>query len=177
QVDAAVTGTEHLDRAMAAGNGAVLVLPHSGNWDMAGVWLVHTWGRFSTVAERLKPEALVERFVAYRVKLGFEVFALSGGEQPPLESLRRRLEAGGVVCLLGERDLTGRGVPVEFFGERTSMPAGPAKLAAETGAALLPVHCWFTDGGWGFSISPPVDVSEGVDAATQRVADRFAVNI
>src|SRR5699024_9421729 len=133
------------DAAMDAGKGAVLVLPHSGNWDVAGVWLVHTWGRFATVAERLKPESLFRRFVDYREKLGFEVFPLSGGEEPPFAALRERLRQGKVVCLLGERDLTGRGVPVEFFGERTSMPAGPAKLAAETGAALLPVHCWFTD--------------------------------
>ncbi len=177
RVDASVQGQEHLAAAMEAGRGAVLVLPHSGNWDMAGVWLVHAWGRFSTVAERLKPESLFRRFVDYREGLGFEVFPLSGGEQPPFGLLRDRLRDGRVVCLLGERDLTGRGVPVEFFGERTSMPAGPAKLAAETGAALLPVHCWFTDGGWGFSIDPPVDPAAGVDAATQQVADVFARNI
>ncbi|WP_182357318.1 phosphatidylinositol mannoside acyltransferase [Tomitella gaofuii] len=176
-VDSAVQGQEHLNAAMDAGRGAVLVLPHSGNWDVAGVWLVHAWGQFATVAERLKPESLFQRFVDYRERLGFEVFPLSGGEEPPFGALRSRLEQGKVVCLLGERDLTGRGIPVDFFGERTSMPAGPARLAAETGAALLPVHCWFTDGGWGFSIAPPVDASRGVEAATQSVADVFAANI
>ncbi|MDO5712414.1 MAG: phosphatidylinositol mannoside acyltransferase, partial [Micrococcales bacterium] len=152
QLDRDIQGKEHIEAAVAAGRGAVLALPHSGNWDMAGVWLVSACGEFSTVAERLKPESLFQRFVDYRERLGFEVFPLSGGEEPPFPALRRRLESGGVVCLLGERDLTGRGVPVEFFGERTSMPAGPAKLAIETGAALLPVHCWFTEDGWGFSV-------------------------
>ncbi|MBY6366288.1 phosphatidylinositol mannoside acyltransferase [Rhodococcoides corynebacterioides] len=176
-IDASVTGKEHLDAALAAGRGAVLALPHSGNWDMAGVWLTQTHGQFTTVAERLRPESLYRRFVAYRESLGFEIFPLSGGERPPFEQLRDRLEAGGVVCLLGERDLARHGVPVTFFGEPTRMPAGPARLAVDTGAALLPVHCWFTESGWGFSVEPPLDVSGGVEDATQQLADRFAANI
>lgn len=172
-----IQGKEHVLAAVRSGRGAVLALPHSGNWDMAGVWLVSACGEFSTVAERLKPESLFQRFVDYRESLGFEVFPLSGGEEPPFPALRKRLESGGVVCLLGERDLTGSGVPVEFFGERTSMPAGPAKLALETGAALLPVHCWFTEDGWGFSVGDEIDTSGGIAAATQALADTFAVNI
>ncbi len=176
-IDASVSGQEHLDAALAAGRGAVLALPHSGNWDMAGVWLTQTHGQFTTVAERLRPESLYREFVAYRESLGFEIFPLSGGERPPFPQLRDRLEAGGVVCLLGERDLARHGVPVTFFGEPTRMPAGPARLAIDTGAALLPVHCWFTETGWGFSVEPPVDVAGGVEAATQSLADRFAANI
>ena len=56
-----------------------MALPHSGNWDMAGVWLAQTYGTFSTVAERLKPESLYQRFIDYRESLGFEVLPLSGG--------------------------------------------------------------------------------------------------
>ena len=177
KVDRTVVGTEHLDKAMAEGKGAILALPHTGNWDMAGVWCTQTWGGLSTVAERLKPESLYQRFVAYRESLGFEIFPLSGGESPPFGELAKRLRANKVVCLLGERDLAAKGVPVTFFGEPTRMPAGPAKLAIETGAALLPVHCWFVDGGWGFSIDPPIDVSVGVEGATQALADRFEANI
>ncbi|WP_425584409.1 phosphatidylinositol mannoside acyltransferase [Tsukamurella soli] len=168
---------DSLHAAMAAGNGAVLALPHSGNWDMAGVWLVHRYGRFATVAERLKPESLFQRFVDYRETLGFEIFPTSGGEQPPMRALAERLTDGRPICLLGDRDLSRHGVPVSFFRERTRMPAGPAKLAIETGAPLLPVHCWFTDGGWGFKTEDPIDVSDGVEVATQRLADAFARNI
>lgn len=176
-IDSSIEGQEHLERAMAEGKGAILALPHSGNWDMAGVWCTQAWGGLSTVAERLKPESLYQRFVAYREGLGFEIFPLSGGETPPFGELAQRLRDNKIVCLLGERDLAAKGVPVTFFGEPTRMPAGPAKLAIDTGAPLLPVHCWFTDGGWGFSIDPPVDVSVGVDGATQALADRFAANI
>lgn len=177
EIDSSVQGQEYLDKAMAEGRGVILALPHSGNWDMAGVWCTQNWGGLSTVAERLKPESLYQRFVDYRESLGFEIFPLSGGEQPPFGELAKRLRENKVVCLLGERDLAAKGVPVTFFGEPTRMPAGPAKLAIETGAALLPVHCWFVDGGWGFSIDPPVDVSVGIDGATQALADRYAANI
>ncbi|MFI6361648.1 phosphatidylinositol mannoside acyltransferase [Nocardia sp. NPDC050630] len=181
-IGSSVEGVENLDAALARGRGVVLALPHSGNWDAAGVWLVSHSGTLATVAERLKPESLFERFVAYRESLNFEVFPLTGGEQPPFAALAARLRANNVVCLMGERDLTGKGVPVTMFGERTWLPAGAAKLAIETGAALIPVHLWFTvdaDGreGWGMKTEAPLDVSGGVAATTQALADRFAANI
>ncbi|WP_231639719.1 phosphatidylinositol mannoside acyltransferase [Mycobacterium sp. Marseille-P9652] len=169
---------DNLDAALAKGRGAVCALPHSGNWDMAGVWLAQTRGTFTTVAERLKPESLYRRFVAYRETLGFEVLPASGGERPPFEVLCERLRDNRVVCLMAERDLTRSGVEVDFFGEPTRMPAGPAKLAIETGAALLPAHCWYEADGSRVWIQPPLDCSSGdVGVITQALADRFAHNI
>ncbi|HET9876637.1 MAG TPA: phosphatidylinositol mannoside acyltransferase [Mycobacterium sp.] len=173
-----VLGRERVAAALDAGRGAVLALPHSGNWDMAGVWLAHTHGGLTTVAERLKPESLYRRFVAYRESLGFEVLPLSGGAQPPFGLLRERLTDNRLVCLMAERDLTRSGVQVDFFGEPTRMPAGPARLAIDTGAALLPVHLWFEGDGWGLHVHPPLDCTSGdVGAATQALADRFAEGI
>jgi phosphatidylinositol dimannoside acyltransferase len=83
-----------------------------------------------------------------------------------------------VVCLMAERDLSRTGVQVNFFGEPTRMPAGPAKLAIETGAALFPVHCWYEPGGWGMRVYPELDTSSGdVTVITQALADLFARNI
>lgn len=173
-----ILGEHHLDAALSRGRGAVIALPHSGNWDMAGVWLAQTHGTFTTVAERLKPESLYHRFIAYRERLGFEVLPLSGGERPPFDMLCDRLRDNRVVCLMAERDLTRTGVQVDFFGEPTRMPAGPAKLATATGAALLPAHCWFEDEGWGVDIGPPLDCTGGdVAAITQLLADHFEKNI
>ncbi|MCB0950788.1 MAG: phosphatidylinositol mannoside acyltransferase [Mycobacterium sp.] len=164
--------------ALEDGRGAVLALPHSGNWDMAGVWLVQNHGTFATVAERLKPESLYYRFLAYRESLGFEVVPLSGGERPPFEVLCDRLRDNGVVCLMADRDLTRTGVQVDFFGEPTRLPAGPAKLALQTGAALFPAHCWFEGDGWGIRVYPELDTSSGdVTVITQTLADQFARNI
>ncbi len=167
-----------LDAAHDRGRGVVLALPHSGNWDVAGLWLVQNHGSLATVAERLEPESLFQRFVEYRESLGFEIFPLSGGEQPPFGELAARLADGGIVCLLGERDLTGHGVPVTFFGESTRMPAGPAKLAIETGAALIPAHVWFAEEPYTMaSCGAEIDVSGGVEAATQALATVFEANI
>jgi lauroyl/myristoyl acyltransferase len=183
RADMNTSGAEHIEAALAAGKGAVLALPHQGNWDVAGVWLVATHGPFATVAERLKPDSLFDRFVAYRESLGFEVLPLTGGPRPPMEVLTERLRQNKVVCLLADRDLSRNGVEVSFFGEQTRMPAGPAMLAATTGAALLPISLWFTDdGGWGQRINgpvvlPDVPLSEQVQAGTQAVADTFAHDI
>jgi KDO2-lipid IV(A) lauroyltransferase len=173
-----VTGQEHVEAALATGRGLVAALPHSGNWDMAGVWMVQRHGRFTTVAERLKPESLYLRFVDYRESLGFEVIPLSGGEQPPFALLTERLADNKAVCLMAERDLSRTGVQVDFFGEPTRMPAGPAKLAITTGAALLPVHCWYERDACRVEFYPPADCSSGdVGVVTQALADVFARNI
>ena len=178
QVQAGATGSEHVDAALAAGRGAVLALPHSGNWDMAGVWLAQTYGGVTTVAERLKPESLYRRFVAFRESLGFEVLPLSGGARPPFEVLAERLTGNRLVCLMADRDLTRSGVPVDFFGEPTRMPAGPARLAVETGAALLPTHTWFDGDGWAIRIHAPLDTSSGdVGGITQVLANHFSIGI
>lgn len=180
--DVHTEGMEHLSEAIAAGRGVVLALPHSGNWDVAGLWLIRQGHRFTTVAERLKPETLFDQFVAYRERLGMEVLALTGGPEPPTAILRRRLENGGAVCLVADRDLSRSGVEVSFFGERTRMPAGPSLLAATTGAALLPVHLHYRGRGWGQWIGEPVDLGSGplrtkLQVGTQALADAFEARI
>ncbi len=165
-----------VQRSVDDGRGLIFALPHSGNWDTCGVWLVAHHGRFATVAERLEPESLFDRFVEYRESLGFEVFPLTGGEQPPFAALAARLRAGGTVCLLGDRDLSRHGVPVTFFGEPTRMPAGPAKLAIDTGAALVAVHHSYPDADTSKIVLTEIEVGD-VQATTQRLADAFAAGI
>ena len=182
-VDTRTDGREHITDGLAAGRGVILALPHSGNWEASGVWLVAHHGPFATVAERLKPESLFDRFVSYRESLGMEVLPLTGGARPPLEVLAERLRENKVVCLLADRDLSRRGIQVDFFGEPTRMPAGPALLATQTGAALLGVHAYFAGAdGWGHSISPPLVTgdaprTEQVRDLTQQLADHFATRI
>ncbi|WP_067798150.1 phosphatidylinositol mannoside acyltransferase [Nocardia beijingensis] len=176
-IESSATGLEHIHDAAERGTGAVLALPHSGNWDLAGVWVVQRVGSPTVVAERLAPESLFRRFVRFRERLGFEIIPLTGAATPPFSQLIARIRQGRIVGLLGERDLSGRGVPVTFFGAEARLPAGPARLAIDTGAPLLPVHCWFTPGGWGFRVDPPVDTRGGVRETTQALADRFAAGI
>jgi len=170
----------NLRDAHAAGRGTVLALPHMGNWDHAGAWLVLTGVPFTTVAERLKPAELYDLFVAFREGLGFEVLAASGDERAPFEVLTDRLRAGGVLCLLADRDLTPSGVPVTFFGSKATMPAGPAALALRTGAALIPTTLWFAGdavhGHWEARTAPPIPHTD-VATMTQAMADAFAAGI
>ncbi|MER6626754.1 phosphatidylinositol mannoside acyltransferase [Streptomyces sp. NPDC000987] len=173
----------HLTDGLAAGRGVVLALPHMANWDLAGAWVTTVLGTpFTTVAERLKPETLYDRFVAYREGLGMEVLPHSGGTA--FGTLARRLRDGGLVCLVAERDLSSSGVEVTFFGEATRMPAGPALLAQQTGALLLPATLWY-DGSpvMRGRVHPPVEVPESgtraekTSAMTQALADTFATGI
>jgi phosphatidylinositol dimannoside acyltransferase len=170
--------------AVSSGRGTILVLPHMGNWDSAGAWLAGTGAPFTTVAERLEPASLFERFVAFRESLGMEVIPLTGGERPPFAVLAERLRAGGTLCLLGDRDLTSTGIEVDFFGAPARMPAGPAALARDTGAALVPVTLWFWDASdWGVRFHPEVrpagsdDRADDIRMMTQSVADCFADGI
>lgn len=182
--DSHAPGEEHLERVRSEGRGHILALPHSGNWDAAGAWFVQ-WlgGPFMTVAERLRPESLFRRFLEYRESLGMRVVPLTGGERPSSTVLREWLDDGGSICLLCDRDFARTGVPVSFFGRPTTMPAGPALLAAQTGAALLPAICQFTEHGWQWVIRPEVPVAAGgrlrdrVTAAMQGVADAFTETI
>ncbi|WP_354643505.1 phosphatidylinositol mannoside acyltransferase [Kitasatospora camelliae] len=171
-------GLEPLNEAMAAGRGAILALPHMANWDLAGAWIASAGGYpFTTVAERLKPEGLFDRFVAYREGLGMEVLALTGSDVSVIGTLARRLREGKLVCLVGDRDLSEAGIPVEFFGERTRMPAGPAALAQRTGAALFPVSLWYDGPLMHAEVHPEIPVPaegdrrERTAAMTQALAD------
>jgi len=173
----------YLTDGIASDQGVVLALPHMANWDLAGAWVTTKLETpFTTVAERLKPETLYDRFVAYREGLGMEVLPHSGGTA--FGTLARRLRDGGLVCLVAERDLSSSGVEVRFFGEATRMPAGPALLAQQTGALLLPVTLWYDDSPvMRGQIHPPIEVpetgtrAEKTSVMTQALADAFATGI
>ncbi|MFE3148054.1 phosphatidylinositol mannoside acyltransferase [Streptomyces sp. NPDC059218] len=178
-----VTDAHRLTDGLDAGRGVILALPHLGNWDLAGAWVTTDLKvPFTTVAERLKPETLYDRFVAYREGLGMEVLPHSGGAA--FGTLARRLRAGGLVCLVADRDLSASGVEVTFFGDTARMPAGPALLAQQTRALLLPVTLSYDDTPvMKARIHAPVEPPESGDrtgrtsSMTQALADAFAVGI
>ncbi|WP_336212753.1 phosphatidylinositol mannoside acyltransferase [Nonomuraea sp. LPB2021202275-12-8] len=176
-------GAEHVHENVAAGRGVVLALPHMGNWDQAGAWLVGIGHPFTTVAERLKPESLFRRYVRFREGLGMEVLPLTGGDGHNFGTLATRVRKGGVVCLPAERDLTKSGIEVEFFGGATKVPAGPPLLAVQTGAALLPAIVYFVGDDWGIHIHEEIPVpqegtrQEKVAAVAQALTGVFEKGI
>lgn len=178
-------GVEKLAADVAAGRGAVVALPHAGNWDAAGAWVAATGWPLTTVAERLRPEGVYERFLAFRQGLGMEILPTHGGDRPPFDVLVDRLRVGAVVPLLADRDLSARGVEVEFFGGRTRMPAGPALLAIRTGAPLYVASLWYEPDVACAAIEGPLalpgpdsgPLDDRVRSVTQRIADGLAAGI
>jgi hypothetical protein len=136
------------------------------------------------VAERLKPEAVFQRFLDFRQGLGMEVLPTTGGQHHPFGVMAQRLRAGKLVCIVADRDLSDTGVEVDFFGEKALFPAGPASLAVQTGAALMPVSCWFEgEDEWGAHIYDEIGVpadgtrKEKAAAMTQAMATVFEEGI
>src|SRR5579859_3607145 len=172
-------GEDLLLATLAAGRGFVLALSHMGNWDQAGAWIIAKGvPRFTTVAERLEPESLARRFFGFREGLGFEVLPATGAVSR-FGTLAQRLREGGLVCLLADRDVTGSGIEVDFFGEKAHMMGGAAALAVQTGAALMPVTLWYEGACWGAHIHKELPVpgagtrQEQTAAMTQQLATVF----
>jgi lauroyl/myristoyl acyltransferase len=166
---------EHVIRdAHARGAGVVVALPHMANWDWAGAWACATGMPLVTVAERLRPERLYDEFVAYRGALGMEILPLGG--QAAFPRMVEWAEAGGLVCLLADRDLGRTGIEVSLCGHRARMPRGPALLARRTGAALIPATLAYVGDEMEITFHPEVphaDADAGAATMMQTVADAF----
>jgi KDO2-lipid IV(A) lauroyltransferase len=132
---------EHVVGAREQGNGVILALPHLGGWEWAGRWLADQGHPVTVVVERIEPPELFDWFADLRAELGMTVVPL--GPEAGKATLQA-LRDNEIVCLLSDRNIGGGGVEVEFFGERTRLPAGPATLALRTGAPILPVAVYFT---------------------------------
>jgi KDO2-lipid IV(A) lauroyltransferase len=180
EVDAAFSydGLGHLDDALAAGRGVLVCLPHLGGWEWAGRWIAEQGVPITVVVEPLDPPELFEWFVSFRRSLGMNVVPI--GPEAATEVLRA-LRSNGAVCLLCDRDIQGGGIEVEFFGERTTLPGGPATLALRTGAPILPCAVYFASGRQSHHaiIRPPLPVlrrgtlREDVTSVTQALADEL----
>ncbi len=199
QIDARVrlAGDLSVVERMREGEMVVMALGHLGNWDLAGAWATRNLGRTLTVAERLKPEALFQEFLAFREGLGLEIIALSGAGGGVFRELVRgiRREGGGLVPLLADRDLTARGVEVDLFGERARVAAGPAALALSTGAPLCATVISYerlhgarrraAGTQWGIVVEfspiltpdPELPKAERIPVLTQRWVDELAAGI
>lgn len=158
-----VDGIELLHSAARSGRGVILALPHMGNWEAAGLRAAAEDARVLAVAEDLGNERIVQWFITMRRMMDIDIVIARRGSRVTRDLLER-LQAGGVVALVSDRDLKGRGIPVTFFGEETTLPPGPVSLAVRTGAILLPVGTYFTrGGGHRFVVHQPLDLPDGAD--------------
>lgn len=164
--------------ALQQGKGVILSLPHLGGWEWAGRWLAEHGHRTTVVVEKVEPPELFDWFRDLRSKLGMTVVPLGPDAG---KAILRALNDNEIVCLLSDRDISGGGVEVDFFGERTTLPGGPATLAIRTGAPLIPCAVYFTNrynGHFGL-VRPPIPAErrgklrEDVARITQYLADEL----
>lgn len=166
-----VDGLEHLQKAHGEGNGVIVVLAHVGNWEAAALIAIDLQMPLVAVAESLANRHITEWFTRQRQMFNIEIVLT--GEGRVRKRLVAALEEGKALALLADRDLSGRGVKVDFFGETTTLPAGPVLLARQSGAPILPVGVYFKpDGGHHAIIHPRLQTGPDDDPAvvTQEVA-------
>jgi phosphatidylinositol dimannoside acyltransferase len=173
-----IIGDENLAEAVEAGRGAIVALPHMGNWDVAGRW-VHLRGwKIAAVAELLRPERLFQLFVDHRRAMGLKIIPLYDDRRAG-EELVQLLSQNHVVALVSDRNLKGKGVEVDMFGEALRIPPGPALLSLASGAPLLPCAAYDSDDGWVIQIERPLQIErtgslrDDVTALSRALAERF----
>lgn len=150
-------GFDYIQPAQERGKGIIFALPHLGSWEVAGLIADEIGVRVLAVAEDLPNPHITDWFVRVRNQLGIDIVLTTDPQRR--SKLIRCLKAGGVIALLADRDVTGRGLSTEFFGEVTKMPSGPVGLAAITGAALMPVGQYFNEGsGHTIVVHPPIEM-------------------
>ena len=181
RISTTVTATreELLTAPMKDGRGVVIALPHAGNWDHAGFYFCGMGFPLVTVAERVKPEALFNKFLEYRQNMGMEVLALDGRS---MGTLMQRAREGALIALVSDRDLSRSGVDVNFFGHPARMPAGAALLAIRTGIPLVTAFVSYTSTGIHIEFNSVAIPSQGTEAervttVVQECADLFAKGI
>ena len=148
-------GRERIDRELEAGRGAILALPHIGNWDAAGRFFTANGYRLAAVAEELSAKRVFQLFMAHRRELGMRIVPLTR-EANVARELAKLLQENWLVALLADRDLSGRGVEVEMFGRKLRLPAGPALLSLSTGSPILVCSIHTTEEGWHCRIGEPL---------------------
>lgn len=153
----------------------IFIVPHIGNWEVAGLIAEEIGTPVLAVAEHLRNERITKWFIDVRNKFGIEIILTSDPRRT--RKLVTVLKEGGAVALVADRDVTGRGVPVEFFGEDASMPVGPIALAEMTGADLIPVAVYFKEGrGHRIRIFDPISLGD-LPSKEERIEEgltRFA---
>jgi KDO2-lipid IV(A) lauroyltransferase len=160
--------------------GCIIALPHAGNWDHAAAYFCSTGIPITAVVEKLKPEAIFKKFLAYRQSIGIE--AISHKERT-IPILMERLNQGKLIALVADRDMSRNGIEVNFLGGIAKMPAGPAILTIKTGSPLVTAYIRYLNNGIELTFDETIKLpvagteEEQIKIVTQSMADNFAKRI
>lgn len=161
----------------APGGGLIFAVGHVGNNEAVAAGIAHHGMPISVVADDSSFPELYELLRQQRESWGVRVIAWRNLRE--IFGVLRRRE---MLALLIDWGYRSDGIPVKLFGAWTTLPAGPATLAAKTGSRILPIAIRrVPDGGFAVTWAPPIDVPPGDPAelqrATQAMADALASTI
>jgi lauroyl/myristoyl acyltransferase len=171
-----VTGWEHVEAAMAAGAGGIFVTLHMGSWELAGAYEGLRGVPLTAIALPHADPRVDQIFQDIRHAGGTESVPVEGG----LGRLQQAMAEGRFTAILADRDVSGRGMKLPFFGEETRVPAGHAVLALRTGAWILPVCAYRRpDGQLAMEFRPPIvpdrkqDTKESLTLRCLQILEEF----
>jgi lauroyl/myristoyl acyltransferase len=130
-------GIEHLDNALAQGKGVIIVGCHMGNYNVVPQVAAARGYTITIVAEDIKPHKLSEYVNRVRARFGLKMVTTGSSE---VRQIYRSLKKGEGLVLAADRDVTGEGIPVQFFDAPADLPPGPVALALRLGTPLVPAY-------------------------------------
>lgn len=129
-----VEGINNFDQELAKGRGVVVLTAHIGNWELGGVVIALLGYPFWVVALAHKHKKVDKFFNHQRNSKGIKVIPVGKAGRMCLNVLKDN----EMVALLGDRDFSKSGIPLNLFGKKTIFPIGPAYLSLKTGASIVP---------------------------------------
>jgi KDO2-lipid IV(A) lauroyltransferase len=174
-----------LDDAMAAGNGAILISPHLGNWELGGLGLAARGYKINVLTFR-EPDAKVNELrEAHRRRRGINFIYVDRDDTSPLAIIEavNALRRNEVLALLGDRDGSSHTAVFDFFGRPAQIPVGAAYLALASGAPVIPVFVPLAGGSYDNLMEEPIwfrgghaDHADAIRSGTEsllRVFERY----
>lgn len=160
------------DRWHGQGRGLIAVSGHIGNIEtLAAAFAARGWPAYALADDSAYPE-LYALLAEQRRRWGVEIIAWRN-----LRRIYRALREPAILGFLIDWGYRSTDVPVRLFGRWTTLPAGPALLAARTGAPIVPVGTWRTERGFAAEHLEPIEVPDASEAtiarASQAIADAF----
>ncbi len=147
-----VRGLHHMDQALSRGKGVVALTAHLGNWELGGITLALKGYPMNAIALGHGERRATDIFRKQREAKGIKVIPLGVAIRRCFQALKNN----ELVAMLGDRDVEGKGIRVEFFGRKAIIPKGPATLALETGAAIVSGFMFKRGDRYELSIEKPI---------------------
>ncbi len=128
-------GVEHIDHVLKKGNGGIVITAHIGNWELGAIFLSMLGYPVTAVALPHREQKVNDFFNDQRKIKGVEVIQSNEAVQECVDALKNNK----LIALVADRDFSLKGEVVDFLGEKTLIPKGPAIFSQKTGAPIIPV--------------------------------------